>query len=102
MSLLALLDEAVDAPAGVVFPPRGRRARYVSSAIGLGLVLQRVQPRVCFFGHHHARVDSHIAGVRCIGLNKIGRPGNLVAMATQSADCAWLPLAEWPTASFDV
>ena len=46
-----------------------RRAGYASEAAGLDLVLRRVKPLVCFFGHHHARVDAEVAGVRCIGLN---------------------------------
>src|SRR5882672_9946051 len=47
---------------------------------GLDVLLAKVQPRVCFFGHHHTRVDAEVEGVRCIGLNKVGRPGNLVAI----------------------
>jgi hypothetical protein len=31
-----------------------------------------------FFGYHHTRLDADIAGVRCIGLNKVAMPGNLV------------------------
>ena len=53
---------------------------YVSEAAGLDVLLAKVQPRVCFFGHHHTRVDTEVEGVRCIGLNKVGRPGNLVAI----------------------
>jgi hypothetical protein len=33
-----------------------------------------------FSGHHHTRLDAEIAGVRCIGLNKVAMPGNLVAL----------------------
>ena len=34
----------------------------------------------CFFGHHHERVDAKIPGVAvCVGLNLIGRAGNLFA-----------------------
>ena len=40
----------------------------------------RLRPRVCFFGHHHTRVDAEVSGVRCIGLNKVAMPGNLVAI----------------------
>jgi len=69
-----------DAPAGVRFEGHRRGAGYVSEAAGLDLLLARVQPRVCFFGHHHIRVDAEVSGIRCIGLNKIARPGNLVAI----------------------
>jgi len=85
-----------DAPAGVDFPSRGRRASYVSPAAGLDTLLERVRPRVCFFGHHHTRVDADVAGVRCIGLNKIGYAGNLVAIDTTETKRAWAPFAEWP------
>lgn len=60
-----------DAPKGIRFRHRRREAGYVSEAAGLDVLLGRVQPLVCFFGHHHARVDAEVAGVRCIGLNKI-------------------------------
>lgn len=69
-----------DAPAGVRFERHGRGAGYVSEAAGLDVLLAKVQPRVCFFGHHHTRVDAEVEGVRCIGLNKVGMPGNLVAI----------------------
>jgi predicted phosphodiesterase len=69
-----------DAPAGVRFERHRRGRVYISEAAGLDVLLARVQPRVCFFGHHHIRVDAEVAGVRCIGLNKIAMPGNLVAI----------------------
>ena len=69
-----------DAPAGVRFERHRRGTGYVSEAAGLDLLLAQVQPRVCFFGHHHTRVDAEVSGVRCIGLNKIAMPGNLVAI----------------------
>jgi len=69
-----------DAPAGVRFERHRRDKGYISEAAGLDVLLARVQPRVCFFGHHHTRVDAEVAGVRCIGLNKVGMPGNLVAI----------------------
>jgi Icc-related predicted phosphoesterase len=69
-----------DAPAGVRFERHRRGKGYISEAAGLDVLLARVQPRVCLFGHHHTRIDAEIAGVRCIGLNKVRMPGNLVAI----------------------
>lgn len=69
-----------DAPTGVRFDRHRRGAGYISEAAGLDELLARLRPRVCFFGHHHARVDVEVANVRCIGLNKVGMPGNLVAI----------------------
>jgi hypothetical protein len=51
---------------------------------------------VCFFGHHHTRIDAEVAGVRCIGLNAVGRPGNLVAVEFDERGPAWSVLGEWP------
>ena len=87
-----------DAPAGIRFPHHRRGAGYVSEAAGLDLVLRRVKPLVCFFGHHHARVDADVAGIRCIGLNKIGRPGNLIAIEIDSGRRAWSIVAEFGAA----
>ncbi len=84
-----------DAPAGVRFPRHRRGAGYVSEAAGLDVVLARARPRVCFFGHHHARVDAEVSGVRCIGLNKVGRPGNLVAVEITSKGRQWSTLGEY-------
>jgi predicted phosphodiesterase len=61
----------------------------ISEAAGLDALLAQVQPRVCFFGHHHARVDSQVSGVRCIGLNKIAMPGNLVAIDMEPGKRDW-------------
>ena len=69
-----------DAPAGVRFERHRRGTGYVSEAAGLDVLLTKVRPRVCFFGHHHNRVDAEVAGVCCIGLNKVAMPGNLVAI----------------------
>lgn len=71
-----------DAPLGIEFVKRmvsGTERRYASQAEGLTEVLRRVRPKLCFFGHHHAAIDVVIEGVRCIGLNAVGYPGNLVA-----------------------
>jgi hypothetical protein len=86
-----------DAPAGVEFVQKrrdGRTRRYVSNAVGLADVIVRTHPRVCFFGHHHMRVDADIAGVRCVGLNLVGHPGNLVAVEIEGR--GWKMLCEWP------
>ncbi len=82
LSRLGALDVVLthDAPAGIQLPHRRRGVGYVSEAAGIDVLLSRVRPRVCFFGHHHARVDADIAGVRCVGLNKVACPGNLIAM----------------------
>jgi hypothetical protein len=52
----------------VRFQRQWRRDTYVSQAAGLDVLLARARPRVCFFGHHHARIDapSEVSGVRCI------------------------------------
>lgn len=85
-----------DAPAGIQFRHHRRGPGYVSEAAGLDSLLGRVKPLVCSFGHHHARVDAEVAGVRCIGLNKIGCPGNLVAMEIDPGRRTWSILAEYP------
>jgi hypothetical protein len=84
-----------DAPAGIRFPHHRRGAGYASAAAGLDLALQRVKPLVCCFGHYHERVDAEVAGVRCIGLNKIGCPGNLIAIEIDSGRRGWSILAEY-------
>jgi len=84
-----------DAPAGVCFQHHRRGAGYVSQAAGLDVVLARARPRICFFGHHHARVDAEVSGVSCIGLNKIGCPGNLVAIEFVPKGREWSVLGEY-------
>ena len=84
-----------DAPAGVRYT-RHRGGEFVSEAAGLADLLARVQPRVCFFGHHHTRVDGEVAGVRCIGLNKVACPGNLFAIDIMQRERSWCALGEWP------
>jgi predicted phosphodiesterase len=59
-------------------------------------LLARTRPRVCFFGHHHTRVDAEIAGVPCVGLNKGHYPGCLVAFEMKPGERAWRVLGEWP------
>ena len=86
-----------DAPAGVVFDkrfPSGDPRRYTSEAAGLAELVASHQPTVCFFGHHHARVHTDVAGVPCIGLNVVGRPGHLVAFEVTPGGPVQL-LGEW-------
>jgi hypothetical protein len=89
-----------DAPAGVEFAWRRSdgtvRRRFKSDAEGLAEAVARSRPRVCFFGHHHTRLDAEIAGVRCIGLNKVAMPGNLVAIDIPAREREYEILAEWP------
>jgi predicted phosphodiesterase len=83
-----------DAPPGVCFHRHRRGGGYVSQAAGLDVVLARARPRVCFFGHHHARVDAAVSGVSCIGLNKVGCPGNLVAVEFTPSERGWSVIGE--------
>ncbi len=85
-----------DAPAGVRFEGHRRGPDYTSEAMGLDDLLAGTKPRVCFFGHHHNRVDSEVAGVRCVGLNKVTMPGNLVAIEMRQHVPGYLSLGEWP------
>ena len=87
-----------DAPAGVVFEHHRRGARWASDAAGLDDLVLELQPKVCFFGHHHIRVDALLDGVPCLGLNKVGMPGNLVAIELEGGEGGWSPLGEWPPA----
>jgi hypothetical protein len=84
-----------DAPAGVRFV-RHRGGEFISEATGLAEALSGVRPRVCFFGHHHTRVDAEVSATRCIGLNKVGRPGNLVAISISPDESEWELIGEWP------
>lgn len=72
------------------------RRRFKSEAEGLAQAVARSRPRVCFFGHHHTRLDAEIAGVRCVGLNKVAMPGNLVAIDISAREHGYEILAEWP------
>lgn len=84
-----------DAPAGVRFERHRRSASHVSEAAGLDALLARARPRVCFFGHYHTRVDAEVSGIRCIGLNKIAMPGNLVAIDIEKGKTGWSLLGEF-------
>ena len=91
-----------DAPAGVQFVQRlrdGRERRYASQALGLAEAVSRSRPRLCLFGHHHVRMDAEVAGVRCLGLNTVGRPGNLVAIQLEPHGRDWSILGESPPKS---
>ena len=57
-----------------------------------------VGPRVCFFGHHHTRIDARIDGIPCVGLNKVRMAGNLVAIDLSGGRGSWSRLGEWPAA----
>jgi hypothetical protein len=89
-----------DAPAGVEVTWRRKdgsvRRRYKSEAEGLAQAVARTRPRVCFFGHHHTRLDAEIAGIRCIGLNKVAMPGNLVGLDVPTRGRSYEILGEWP------
>ncbi len=85
-----------DAPAGVTFERHRRGAGWTSDTEGLDDLIRRVHPRICFFGHHHARIDAEIHGVRCIGLNKVRCPGNLVAVELGKHRKDVVILGEWP------
>jgi Icc-related predicted phosphoesterase len=87
-----------DAPAGVRFDGEHGRGGYVSKATRLGELLARVRPSVAFFGHRHVHVDAEIEGVHHIGLNLVGRPGNLVAIDITAVNGHWSVSGEWPQA----
>lgn len=88
-----------DAPAGVSFPRHNRGRGFVSRAEGLDAMIAKLSPSVSFFGHHHTRVDAQLAGVRCIGLNKVAEPGNLVAIEIAPGGRDWSMVGEWTNAS---
>lgn len=70
------------APAGVSLPrriPGVGVGRYPSRDPGLADALVGCQPAVCFFGRHHHACDTVVRGIRCIGLDVVGRRGSLVA-----------------------
>jgi predicted phosphodiesterase len=83
-----------DAPKGVHFRD-GSYRKWTSDAAGLDRLVASVKPQICFFGHHHVRVDASVGGVRCVGLNKVGSPGNLVALQLKQGG-GWENLGEWP------
>ena len=43
------------------------------------------------------RIDAEVGGIKCIGLNKVGYPGNLVAISVEgNRGAGWSLLGEWP------
>jgi Icc-related predicted phosphoesterase len=84
-----------DAPTGVVVPTR-KGGKVASPAQGLGDLVKKTKPRLSLFGHHHARVDAEIDGVRSIGLNCAPHPGSLVAIDFAGHSSQYLVLGEWP------
>lgn len=87
-----------DAPAGVRFGRHRRGEGFISEAAGLDELLVKTKPRVCFFGHHHSRVDATVGGVSCVGLNMGHHPGCLVALDMRPGERSWHILGEWPEA----
>jgi predicted phosphohydrolase len=89
-----------DAPGGVGFtwhrPDGSVWRRYQSEAMGLAQAVADTRPRICFFGHLHTPVYTEIAGSRCIGLNRVGMPGNLVALDMPTRGRGYEILGEWP------
>ena len=85
-----------DAPAGFRFETHRRGGGWVSDAAGLDQLISSLRPTVCFFGHHHTRIDGEVANVRCVGLNKVGMPGHLVGITFDSDRRQWSLLGEWP------
>jgi len=85
-----------DAAKGVRFPRHRRGEGFESDAAGLDELLARTKPRVCFFGHHHTRLDADVHGVPCVGLNKVARPGNLVAVEMRHGERGYAVIGEWP------
>jgi predicted phosphodiesterase len=55
-----------------------------------------ILPGLCLFGHHHARFDADVDGISCLGLNKVGMPGNLVAIKFEERGRGWAIAGEWP------
>ncbi len=84
-----------DAPAGVRYERRWRGGSYVRQTAGLDAMLGHLRPSVCFFGHHLVLVDAEVSGVRCIGLNKVGYPGSLVAIEFESKGREWSVIGEY-------
>ena len=84
-----------DAPTGVLIPRLNNRGM-LSEAQGLSDLIGALRPRVCLFGHHHARFNAQVHGVNCVGLNKGPCPGSLVAIDIPCDGEAWQIIAEWP------
>ncbi len=85
-----------DAPGGVPFARALRGGTTESQAVGLDRLLEQTHPRVCFFGHYHVRIDTLVAGVSCVGMNKVPYPGSLMAVELPKAEPTWRRVGEWP------
>lgn len=75
-----------DAPAGVVFPTHRHGRNWMSEAIGLDDLVRQTKPLMAFFGHHHTQIVTNVATTTCIGLNRVGMPGHLVALDLDPRD----------------
>lgn len=97
LSASPLLDVLLmhDAPKGIAFQSPGHR-KYESVAEGLGELVTRLRPTVCFFGHHHVRVHTEVGGVPVFGLNLVGRAGHLVAFEVGPSAPRMRLVGEWP------
>ncbi len=84
-----------DAPTGFRFQRHRQGLGFTSPAAGLDQLLAQTRPRVCFFGHHHTRIDGEVEGARCIGLNIVDRPGHLVAIRIEPRSGEWGVLGEY-------
>jgi len=88
-----------DAPRGIEFIKRmasGDERRYTSQAEGLNEALAAIRPKLCFFGHHHVRIDAEVEGVACVGLNAVGYRGSLVAFEFSEQGSIKV-LGHWPS-----
>ena len=65
-----------------------QRGRGVDDAVG------GTRPRVCFFGHHHTRLDSSIGGV--LGFNKVPCPGSLLVIGLPPHSSSFSIIGKWP------
>lgn len=83
-----------DAPTGVTFDKHRRGFNWTSDALGLDELIASTHPRVCFFGHHHTKARSTIREVDCVGLNRVGMPGNLCAFELNEHEREWKELGE--------
>lgn len=85
-----------DAPAGVVFARNQHGPEWPRESEGLDDLVRAVRPQVCFFGHHHIRLDADIDGIPCLGINKSPHPGSLVAIEIRDRCHGMQIIGEWP------
>jgi hypothetical protein len=67
-----------------------------SLASSLTLLVQKLRPRIAFFGHHHQQTGTVIDGIPCVGLNIIGQKGHMVAWESSIPNARDGLLAGWP------